>query len=43
MGDIEAVLRGRLAWLSLEEKAWLLTGADVWSAGERVADAPRTR
>jgi hypothetical protein len=29
MGDIEAVLRGRLASLSPEEKAWLLTGADV--------------
>jgi hypothetical protein len=29
MGDIEAVLRGRRASLSLEEKAWLLTGADV--------------
>jgi hypothetical protein len=31
VGDVEAVLRGRLASLSLERKVGLLTGADFWS------------
>jgi hypothetical protein len=31
VGDVETVLRGRLASLSLEHKVGLLTGADFWS------------
>jgi beta-glucosidase len=31
VGDVVAVLRGRLASLSLERKVGLLTGADFWS------------
>jgi hypothetical protein len=40
MGDVEAVLRGRLASLSMEQKTRLLTGADFCGTLVATPDLP---
>jgi hypothetical protein len=41
VGDVEVVLRGRLASLSLEHKVGLPTGADFWSLHPDPGSPPR--